>query len=41
MIDAARLILVRERELTIENYTRDLEYDENIIRIKTVEERLK
>ena len=36
VIDAARLILVGERELTIENYTGILEYDENIIRIKTV-----
>lgn len=36
MLDAAKLVLVGERELMIENYKGILEYDENVIRIKTV-----
>lgn len=36
MMDAAKLVLIGEHELMIENYKGILEYDEKLIRVKTI-----
>lgn len=40
VLDCARLVMVGERELTIENYKGILEYTDKLIRIKTADKKM-